>query len=268
MLLSQTECQALLEALVQPVSHAGEVIMDIHARGVVSLEKPDGSPVSEADKAAEAILLDALSELTPNIPVVSEENLLSHSVKPTSQFFLVDPLDGTKEFLRPNGNGAFTVNVGLIQHGRPVMGFVLAPALNRSFRGVVGIGAVEEASGVSRTLAVRDVPTTGPVAIASSSHRDDETTAWLIANEIRETRSVGSSLKFGLLAAGEVDVYPRFGPTMEWDTAAGDAVLRAAGGCCVFTDGTLFTYGKPEYKNTPFIATGDTLYHVFSSSTT
>ena len=148
------------------------------------------------------------------------------------------------------------------------MGFVLAPALNRSFRGVVGIGAVEEASGVSRTLAVRDVPTTGPVAIASSSHRDDETTAWLIANEIRETRSVGSSLKFGLLAAGEVDVYPRFGPTMEWDTAAGDAVLRAAGGCCVFTDGTLFTYGKPEYKNSPFIAIGDTLYHVFSSSTT
>ena len=148
------------------------------------------------------------------------------------------------------------------------MGFVSAPALNRSFRGVVGIGAVEEASGASQTLAVRDIPTTGPVAIASRSHRDDETNSWLISNKIRETRSVGSSLKFCLLAAGEADVYPRFGPTMEWDTAAGDAVLRAAGGRCVFADGSLFTYGKSGYKNAQFIAIGDPRFHGFSSPTT
>ena len=254
MLLSRTECQALLEALVLPVSHAGEKIMDIHARGVVAREKPDGSPVSEADEAAEAILLAALADLAPDILVVSEENTASHALAPPPQFFLVDPVDGTREFLRPDGKGAFTVNIGLIQNGAPVMGIVLAPALDRAFRGVVGIGAVEEAGGVSRALQVRAVPASGPVAVASRSHRDDATNDWLAANGITETRAAGSSLKFGLLAAGEADVYPRFGPTMEWDTAAGEAVLRAAGGTVLTPDGAPFAYGKPAYRNGAFIA--------------
>ena len=254
MLLPVPECQALMEALGQPIKQAGEKIMEIHARGVVAREKPDGSPVSEADEAAEAILLAALADLAPDIPVISEENAASHAVAAPEQFFLVDPVDGTREFLRPAGNGAFTVNIGLVQNGAPVMGLVLAPALDRAFRGVVGIGAVEVAGGVSRALQVRPVPATGPVAVASRSHRDDETNAWLAANGITETRAAGSSVKFGLLAAGEADVYPRFGPTMEWDTAAGEAVLCAAGGKVLTPDGAPFVYGKPAYRNGAFIA--------------
>ena len=254
MLLPVPECQALMEALSQPIKKAGETIMEIHAHGVVAREKPDGSPVSEADEAAEAILLAALADLAPDIPVISEENAASHAVAAPEQFFLVDPVDGTREFLRPDGNGAFTVNIGLVQNGAPVMGLVLAPALDRVFRGVVGIGAVEVAGGVSRALQVRPVPATGPVAVASRSHRDDETNAWLAANGITETRAAGSSVKFGLLAAGEADVYPRFGPTMEWDTAAGEAILCAAGGKVLTPNGAPFVYGKPAYRNGAFIA--------------
>ena len=254
MLLPVPECQAIMEALSQPIKQAGETIMEIHARGVVAREKPDGSPVSEADEAAEAILLAALADLAPDIPVISEENAASHAVAAPEQFFLVDPVDGTREFLRPDGNGDFTVNIGLVQNGAPVMGLVLAPALDRVFRGVVGIGAVEVAGGVSRALQVRPVPATGPVAVASRSHRDDETNAWLAANGITETRAAGSSVKFGLLAAGEADVYPRFGPTMEWDTAAGEAVLCAAGGKVLTPNGAPFVYGKPAYRNGAFIA--------------
>ena len=254
MLLPVPECQALMEALSQPIKQAGETIMEIHARGVVAREKPDGSPVSEADEAAEAILLAALADLAPDIPVISEENAASHAIAAPEQFFLVDPVDGTREFLRTDGNGAFTVNIGLVQNGAPVMGLVLAPALDRAFRGVVGIGAVEVAGGVIRALQVRPVPATGPVAVASRSHRDDETNAWLAVNGITETRAAGSSVKFGLLAAGEADVYPRFGQTMEWDTAAGEAVLCAAGGKVLTPDGAPFVYGKPAYRNGAFIA--------------
>ena len=253
-MLSDTECQHLLTALVDPVRRAGDKIMEIHARGVVARKKPDGSPVSEADEAAEAILLQALAGLAPEIPVISEENADSHKLAPSDQFFLVDPVDGTREFLRPDSNGAFTVNIGLIQHGAPVMGIVFAPALDRLFHGVVGVGASEQAAGTSRRLEVRPVPQNGAVAMASRSHRDDQTNDWLAANGITETLATGSSLKFGLLAAGEADVYPRFGPTMEWDTAAGEAVLRAAGGMVICPDGTPFIYGKPEYRNGAFIA--------------
>lgn len=253
-MLSDTECQQLLTALVDPVRHAGDKIMEIHARGVVARKKPDGSPVSEADEAAEAILLQALADLAPDIPVISEEKADSHSLAPSDEFFLVDPLDGTREFLRPDGNGAFTVNIGLIQHGAPVMGIVFAPALDRLFHGVVGLGAIEHSGGRSRKLEVRPVPLRGAVAMASRSHRDDQTNDWLAANGITETLATGSSLKFGLLAAGEADVYPRFGPTMEWDTAAGEAVLRASGGMVICPDGTPFIYGKPEYRNGAFIA--------------
>ena len=254
MLLSGPECQQLLDALVLPVQQAGDKIMAIHARGVVAREKPDGSPVSESDEAAEAILLAALAELASDIPVVSEENAASHALEPSPQFFLVDPVDGTREFLRPDGNGAFTVNIGLVQNGVPVMGLVLAPARDRFFRGVVGLGAVEVSGGKTRGLRVRDVPPDGPVAVASRSHRDVQTNSWLAANGITDTLAAGSSLKFGLLAAGEADVYPRFGPTMEWDTAAGEAVLRAAGGHMINPDGSVFAYGKPAYRNGAFIA--------------
>jgi len=200
--------------------------------------------------------LAALAELAGDIAVISEENAASHAIAPPETFFLVDPLDGTKEFLRPDGQGAFTVNIGLIVRGSPVMGIVYAPALDRLFHGVVGLGASEiTPEGVS-ALAVRPVPKTGATAVASRSHRDQATDQWLQTYGISQTIATGSSLKFCLVAAAAADVYPRFGPTMEWDTAAGDAVLRAAGGMVYTPDGSAFSYGKANYRNGAFIACG------------
>lgn len=251
---NNAELSELLAELTPPVLRAGALVMAIHEGGVDARIKADGSPVSEADEAAEAVLLEALQAAAPHIPVVSEENAASHAMTPESSFFLVDPIDGTREFLRTDGNGAFTVNIGLIENGEPVFGIVHAPARDRFFSGIVGQGACETSGGTTRDLAVRPVPDSGPVAMASRSHRDSLTNDWLVQHRIAETISTGSSLKFGLLAAGEADVYPRFGPTMEWDTAAGDAILRAAGGTVVTPDGARFTYGKDGYRNSAFIA--------------
>lgn len=248
------ELTELLAELTAPVLRAGELVMAIHDRGADWRVKADGSPVSEADEAAEAVLLEALRAVAPDIPVVSEENAASRAMTPPPSFFLVDPIDGTREFLRTDGNGAFTVNIGLIEDGSPVFGIVHVPARDRFFSGIVGRGAWETSRGVTRDLAVRPVPDSGPVAMASRSHRDSLTNDWLVQHRITETISTGSSLKFGLLAAGEADVYPRFGPTMEWDTAAGDAILRAAGGTAVTPEGAAFTYGKDGYRNGAFIA--------------
>lgn len=247
---------ALSDALLPSLYEAGQAIMAIHARKVSSRLKPDGSPVTEADEAAEAILLSALAEHAPDIAVISEENAASHHLAPPELFFLVDPIDGTKEFLKPDGQGSFTVNIGLIYHGAPVMGLVYAPAFDALYCGIVGNGAIKHIKGERQTLAVRDVPDDGPVAVASASHRDEATNDWLARHHITQTRSIGSSLKFCLVAEGLADVYPRFGPTMEWDTAAGDAVLRAAGGMVMTDDGQPYPYGKSEYRNQPFIAHG------------
>lgn len=252
----QIDYASIIDGLIDPVRAAGAAIMEVHARGVVAETKSDGSPVTEADQAAEDILLAALASVASEIPVVSEENAASHKLAAADQFFLVDPLDGTKEFLRADGRGAFTVNIGLVEHGIPTMGIVFAPALDRLFWGAPGTGAVEVASGASNAITVRDLPPTGSLAVASRSHRDEQTNAWLAQYGIEETIATGSSLKFCLVAAGEADVYPRFGPTMEWDTSAGDAILRAAGGTVVNPDGTLFPYGKADYRNGAFIACG------------
>ena len=170
-----------------------------------------------------------------------------------SVFFLVDPLDGTKEFLKCDGKGAFTVNIALIENKEPTLGIVYAPALGRMFFGSKGNGAFEG----DRSICARREIAGKKIAVASQSHRDAKTDAWLSKNNISETVSIGSSLKFGLLANGEADVYPRFSPTMEWDTAAGDAILRAAGGMVLNPDGSPFTYGKTDYRNGAFIATGE-----------
>jgi 3'(2'), 5'-bisphosphate nucleotidase len=254
--MNETALQEILDQLIAPVRMAGAAIMDIHASGVVANAKTDGSPVTAADQAAEDILLAALADIAGDIAVVSEENAASHRLAPPERFFLVDPLDGTKEFLRPDGQGAFTVNIGLIETGVPVMGIVYAPALDRLFYGVVGHGACEVSHGQTHSVTVRAVPGDGAIAVASRSHRDEATNEWLQAHGISETIATGSSLKFCLVAAGAADVYPRFGPTMEWDTAAGDAVLRAAGGGVVTPHGTPFAYGKPDYRNGAFIALG------------
>lgn len=242
----------LLPTLTACARRAGDAIMEIYAQKDKGAQlKGDGSPVTLADTAAEAVILPVLAELTPEIPVISEENAASHKLAAAERFWLVDPLDGTKEFIRSEKDGAFTVNIALIENGQPTLGVVFAPALNRMFTGCQGQGAHEDGSAIR----IRPVPEAGVVAVASKSHRDETTNAWLDAHGIQQTVSIGSSLKFCLLAAGEADVYPRFAPTMEWDTAAGHAVLAAAGGHVTTTDAqTPFTYGKPDYFNEGFIA--------------
>ena len=245
----------LVEKLTPVARKAGETILDVYAQDVVVEAKQDGSPVTIADQRAEAIILAGLKDIAPDIAVVSEENATSHSLAPPDLFFLVDPLDGTREFVKRDGKGSFTVNIALIQNSSPILGIVFAPALDRMFTGIV-FGDTKTARENDRQISTRNAPTDGLVAVASASHRDPRTNAWLERHRIDKTISIGSSLKFCLLAAGQADVYPRFGPTMEWDTAAGDAVLRAAGGTVEHEEGAPFVYGKPDYRNGAFIAKG------------
>ena len=247
----------VIKNLLPCVKEAGRRIIEIYNFDPKTEIKKDGSPVTLADKAAEKILLTKIKELHPNIPIVSEENPDSHSLQPPKEFFLVDPLDGTKEFLKHDGKGSFTVNIAFIKDRSPIFGIVYAPALNRLFYASKSIGAYEEDKNGLKKIKIRQSIKDHIVAVASSSHRDQETIDWLENNHILETISIGSSLKFCLVASGEADVYPRFGPTMEWDTAAGDAILRFAGGNVENINGTNFKYGKKEFRNTSFIAKGD-----------
>lgn len=248
--MTPLDYERLIDKLLPAVRNAGSAIMSIYSNMPEADFKDDGSPVTQADKAAEKILLDALQEHADGITIISEENAASHSLKAPEQYFLVDPLDGTREFLKRDGKGSFTVNIGLIESSTPVAGIVYAPALNRMFTGIRGIGATEN----GKPIAVRPCPSSGKIAVASVSHRDEKTDQWLQKHGIENTISIGSSLKFCLLASGEADVYPRFGLTMEWDTAAGHAILLAAGGRVDNPDGTPITYSKSEYLNKAFIA--------------
>jgi 3'(2'), 5'-bisphosphate nucleotidase len=247
----------LLPEIVALAERAGAVILE-HYHGQVTVRaKADASPVTAADEAAEALILRHLAELTPEIPVVAEETVASGHVPniEAGPFWLVDPLDGTKEFL--SRNGEFTVNIALIQAREPVLGVVLAPARGQTWWGARGNGAVaRDADGGTRAIAVRKAPAGGLVAIASRSHRDPETEAFLDQAGVAECISAGSSLKFCLVAEGKADLYPRFGRTMEWDVAAGHAVLSAAGGRVTTRDGAPFRYRKPGFENPAFIARG------------
>jgi 3'(2'), 5'-bisphosphate nucleotidase len=247
----------LLPELVALADRAGAVIME-HYRGEVRVrQKADASPVTAADEAGEAVILAGLAELTPGIPVVAEEKVAAGHVPELGErpFWLVDPLDGTKEFI--SRNGEFTVNIGLIKAAAPILGVVLAPAIGRAWWGAVGLGATaRDAEGATRAITVRDAPAAGPTAVASRSHADAETEAFLDQIGAVERISAGSSLKFCLVAEGRADVYPRFGPTMEWDTAAGHAVLNAAGGSVVTREGQPFSYRKPGFRNPGFIGRG------------
>ena len=242
-------------------SRAGAVVMDVYGTAFEARLKDDASPVTEADERAEAVLLAGLAELLPGVTVVAEEAVAAGGLPEVpTEFLLVDPLDGTREFLSRNGD--FTVNVALVRDGAPVAGAVHAPARSRSFYGgTTAVGAACDPGGPlvgAAPLVTRDYPAEGLVAVASKSHLDDETAAFLDRLPLSDRRSAGSSLKLCLVAAGEADVYPRFGPTMEWDTAAGDAVLRAAGGTVVDEDGAVFRYGKVEsgLRNGPFVCWG------------
>lgn len=233
---------------------AGAEILRIKAGGVEADYKADASPVTQADHASEAILKAALAQFFPDIPVISEENTASHFLSPTASYFLVDPLDGTREFIRHDSNGHFTVNIGFVQQGVACGGIIYVPAMGWMCWTDSHGQAHQEKDGQHSRLQIRQVPKKGPAALASRLHRDPKTNAFLEAEAISDIVSAGSSLKFLLLAAGKADIYPRFGPTMEWDTAAGEAILRAAGGDIYTPDGQPHSYGKPGWKNAAFIA--------------
>ncbi len=218
--------------------------------------KGDGSPVTVADEQAEKLILEGLARIAPDIPVVAEESVAAGRFPPASdRFFLVDPLDGTKEFLDRNGD--FTVNIALIEQGRPILGIVHLPATGVTFAGEVGKGASRDGTAIH--VGTPD----GPLKVlASRSHMSDETKVWLEQFDVGELVSAGSSLKFCRVAEGAADLYPRLGRTMEWDTAAADAVLRAAGGRVCTLDGADLVYGKrdqaddSDFANPWFVATG------------
>jgi 3'(2'), 5'-bisphosphate nucleotidase len=247
-----------LDALVDLARQAGDVVMSVYAQDFDVMHKGDQSPVTVADERAEAVIVAGLRALDASIPIVAEESM-AKGQRPAAlgtRFWLVDPLDGTKEFIRRNGE--FTVNIALIENGAPVMGVVYAPALGRMYAGAAGLGAYRWLDNAQKTeaIAVRRADTSALVAVASKSHRTPETDAYLNRLPVTDSRSAGSSLKFCLVAEGSADIYPRFGPTCEWDTAAGDAVLRAAGGAVLDFSGAPLRYGKPDFLNPHFLAHG------------
>jgi 3'(2'), 5'-bisphosphate nucleotidase len=257
------DTSALLQPLIYTAVRAGGAIMAVYATDFSVRDKADASPVTAADEAAEKIILAELAALAPDIPVVAEEAVAAGHVPVVAErFFLVDPLDGTREFI--SHRDEFTVNIALIDQGRPVLGVVFAPARHELFWGDVRAGKAGQLGGdpdgtmpsTGVAISARRAPADGLVAVASRSHRTPETDAFLAQHPVKEFRSIGSSLKFCVVASGEADVYPRVGTTMEWDTAAGHAVLAAAGGRVTTLEGEPFTYGKPGFRNGNFVAWG------------
>lgn len=255
------------DQLARIVLDAGALIMEIYSTDFDVDRKDDSSPVTKADEKAEALILKGLEAAEPELDVIAEEAVSAgHIPEHGTRFALVDPLDGTKEFV--NRNGQFTVNIAIIEHGRPVMGAVYAPALNRLFiaespdtawQAEVKPGEPVPASDARLPMHIRKAPEAGLTAIASKSHRSPETDAFLKKFRVAEVISAGSSLKLCLVGAGEADLYPRMGRTMEWDTAAGQAVAEAAGARVLTEEGEPLRYGKRErgYDNPHFIVYGD-----------
>ena len=236
---------------------AGRTIMTFYREGTPVETKADCSPVTGADRAADRLIVAGLHAADPQIPVISEESPASDvlAAPPGGRFWLVDPLDGTREFIARTGE--FTVNIALIEGGRPVLGVLHAPVQGETYL-ADGLGQAVRivGNGVPQPISARAVPAEGPAVIASRSHRDAETDAYIAALGPARIESAGSALKFGLLARGEADVYPRFGRTMEWDTAAGQAILAAAGGHVRDLNGRELSYGKVGFVNPPFVASG------------
>jgi 3'(2'), 5'-bisphosphate nucleotidase len=252
---------------------AAVAVMAVYAGDIQARRKPDGSPVCDADEAAEAIILKRLATHLPQYAVLAEEAASRDEttvLQAAPAFILVDPVDGTREFL--SRNGEFTVNIALVADAAPVAGVVYAPALEQLWIGGATASLCTVAPGAPlppperrQRIHARPAPEQGLTALLSRSHAHPGTEAYLAKLPIRERREAGSSLKFCKVAEGYADVYPRFGPTMEWDTAAGDAVLRAAGGLVFDGAGRPLRYGKAEvqFKNGPFIAWGDPRAAIF-----
>ena len=253
----------LIEALLGAAVAAGRATLEVYRAGFTVTQKADQSPVTAADHASERIILERLAQAAPAVPVVAEEAVAAGSIpKVGEEFFLVDPLDGTKEFIHRRGE--FTVNIALIRRRMPTLGVVYAPVSGMLYAGNVATARAFRCShpadattpGAREALRVRPVPAAGITAVVSRSHSTPETDAYLRHYTISDRVSVGSSLKFCLVAGGEADLYPRLGPTMEWDTAAGHAVLAAAGGNVLAPGGEPLVYGKPDFRNSFFIASG------------
>lgn len=249
------ERERLVLDLAETAREAGEAILAIVRRGFDVEAKGDRSPVTEADRAAELVILAALARLAPGVPVIAEEEVAAGRIPAHDDiYFLVDPLDGTKEFIR--GGDDYTVNIGLIEGGSPTLGVVFAPATGRAHGGLVGSGAwLDEGQG-RRPIRTRERGA-ATTAVASKSHLNQATIDYLEAAVGQcDYAAVGSSLKFCIVAEGLADIYPRAAPTSEWDTAAGHAVLLAAGGLVDGPDGSRLRYGKRAFLNRAFVATG------------
>ena len=259
----------IIATLKMIAERAGKIILAYYVEGeeIEVRQKDDASPVTEADEAAETFILGALNTLTPDIPVVAEEAMAAgeEPVIEGNRFWLVDPLDGTKEFI--SRNGEFTVNIALIEDGQPVAGVVHAPAMAMTWAGVcgdeddggkgAGQAVFAETDKPVMDIRTREIPDDGAVVVASRRHGSGaELEDFLSRFKVAETVNAGSSLKFCLVASGRADLYPRLGRTMEWDTAAGHAVLLAAGGQVYTLDDEPLDYGKPGFENPNFYALG------------
>jgi 3'(2'), 5'-bisphosphate nucleotidase len=251
--------QLLLDEICGIARAAGAAIMEIYGRGFTVALKDDRSPLTEADRASHAIIQQRLGSLEPLYPILSEESdprsFENRREWPT--YWLVDPLDGTKEFIKRNGE--FTVNIALIENHTPVMGAVYAPALDRLYSGLIGAGAWLAAGGAAtRRIAVAAEAPSPVRVVGSRSHASPALAQYLRHIGEHELKSMGSSLKICLVAEGEADVYPRFGPTSEWDTAAAHAILTSAGGSMIAVDGRPLRYNlKADLLNPHFLAFGD-----------
>jgi 3'(2'), 5'-bisphosphate nucleotidase len=248
--------RALLALAIDLVERAGAEIRTIRDRGFQVHRKADQSVVTEADHAAETIILAGLRLALPGCTVIAEEEAAGGKITAaTAEFWLVDPLDGTREFT--SGGDDFAVNIGLVRNGRPVLGVVGVPATGEVFSGIVGVGAWRQSDGRTTSIAARPPPAEGLTVVASRHHGDQaRMDAFLAGRAVARVVNFGSSLKFCRLAEGQADLYPRFGRTMEWDTCAPHAVLEAAGGAVETLDGTALRYGKPGWDNPHFVCWG------------
>jgi len=254
----QLSANSLAIQLSEICRHAAREILRIYNQseaqgGIAVSHKADSSPVTLADLAAHHAIVGALHALTPNIPIVSEEDEASHAHRsPHGEFWLIDPLDGTKEFIARNGE--FTANIALVRDGYPILGAVYAPVLDELFIGVVAEGAFRIRAGVRESITVASRATGQPLrVVASKSHLNAETLAFIERLGAHTLVQAGSSLKFCRVAEGSADVYPRLGPTCEWDTAAAQAVVEAAGGFVQSLDGKRLHYGKSVNLNPNFV---------------
>lgn len=250
--------ERIAERLAEIACAAGTVLRRHEAEGCPHRLKEDGSPTSAADLAAEALILEALAAEFPGVPIVAEET--ASTVRPGERFFLVDPMDGTRDFL--HGTGEYSVNIALVAGGRPVAAALAAPAIGRVWAAGIATRAAAIVDGVPAVLTrvrARPAPPGGVTALVSRRHGDEATETCLAGMRVAERRTAGSALKFALIASGEADLYVRCGPTMEWDTAAGDHLLVCAGGRVVEAGGGIPTYGHHGrgYRNGAFAAMGD-----------